>query len=220
MLGIIIGIASVVSVVGLGKGSQEQILASISSLGTNTITVQDGYPWGDPRRRYDDDNLTPADAEAVASQPYVISVGLQLDSNASVRYRNVEESASVSGVGEDYLQVTGETLAMGQGFDADSIARRTQDAIINDDARTTFFADTDKQDNPIGEVIMIGNVPARIVGVLAVNDNAFMDAGTQPSTCPTPPSCHASMAHPTSNASSPASTRALPQTSPKLQFMT
>ena len=178
MLGIIIGIASVVSVVGLGKGSQEQILASISSLGTNTITVQDGYPWGDPRRRYDDDNLTPADAEAVASQPYVISVSPQLDSNASVRYRNVEESASVSGVGEDYLQVTGETLAMGQGFDADSIARRTQDAIINDDARTTFFADTDKQDNPIGEVIMIGNVPARIVGVLAVNDNAFMDAGT------------------------------------------
>lgn len=48
MLGIIIGIASVVSVVGLGKGSQAQILSNISSLGTNTITVSDGYPYGDP----------------------------------------------------------------------------------------------------------------------------------------------------------------------------
>lgn len=177
MLGIIIGIASVVSVVGLGQGSQQQILSNISSLGTNTITVIDGYPWGDPRRRYNDDNLTPDDAQAVANQPYVVSVSPQLDTSASVRYRNIQESASISGVGKDYLEVTGETLAMGQGFDEQSISRRMQDVIIDDNAKSTFFADVD---NPIGEVMLIGNVPGRVIGILAPSDSGFGQSSDTP----------------------------------------
>lgn len=170
MLGIIIGIASVVSVVGLGKGSQEQILSNISSLGTNTITVTDGYPYGDPRRQYNDDNLTPQDAQAVADQPYVLSVSPQLNSNMSVRYRNVQEAASISGVGKDYLDVSGETLAMGQGFDEQSILRRTQDIIIDNNAHKTFFPTIA---NPIGEVLLIGSVPGRVIGVLEPNESGF-----------------------------------------------
>ncbi|WP_372843820.1 MacB family efflux pump subunit [Psychrobacter sp.] len=170
MLGIIIGIASVVSVVGLGKGSQAQILSNISSLGTNTITVTDGYPYGDPRRQYNDDNLTPQDAQAVADQPYVLSVSPQLNSNMSVRYRNIQEAASISGVGKDYLDVSGETLAMGQGFDEQSILRRTQDIIIDSNAHETFFPTTA---NPIGEVLLIGSVPGRVIGVLAPNEGGF-----------------------------------------------
>ncbi|MGM8909393.1 MacB family efflux pump subunit [Psychrobacter sp. 1U1] len=170
MLGIIIGIASVVSVVGLGKGSQAQILTNISSLGTNTITVNDGYPYGDPRRQYNDDNLTPQDAQAVADQPYVISVSPQLDSNMNVRYRSVQEAASVSGVGKEYLSVSGETLIQGQGFDEQSILRRTQDIIIDDNAKNTFFPDIA---NPIGEVLLIGSVPGRVIGVLAPNNSGF-----------------------------------------------
>ncbi|WP_198335162.1 MacB family efflux pump subunit [Psychrobacter namhaensis] len=170
MLGIIIGIASVVSVVGLGKGSQAQILTNISSLGTNTITVSDGYPYGDPRRQYNDENLTPQDAQAIADQPYVISVSPQLDANLNVRYRNIQEAASVSGVGQDYLSVSGETLVQGQGFDEQSMLRRTQDIIIDDNAKKTFFPDNA---NPIGEVLLIGSVPGRVIGVLAPNDSGF-----------------------------------------------
>mgnify|MGYP002512156056 CR=1 FL=1 len=177
MLGIIIGIASVVSVVGLGQGSQQQILSNISSLGTNTITVIDGYPYGDPRRRYNDDNLTPDDARAVADQPYVVSVSPQLDTSASVRYRNVQESSSISGVGSDYLEVTGEKLATGQGFDEQSISLRMQDVIIDDNAKTTFFPELE---NPIGEVLLIGNVPGRVIGVLEPNDNGFGSSSDSP----------------------------------------
>lgn len=177
MLGIIIGIASVVSVVGLGQGSQQQILSNISSLGTNTITVIDGYLYGDPRRRYNDDNLTPDDAKAVADQPYVVSVSPQLDTSASVRYRNVQESASISGVGSGYLEVTGEKLALGQGFDEQSISLRMQDVIIDDNAKGTFFPDLE---NPIGEVLLIGNVPGRVIGVLEPKDNAFSRSSDSP----------------------------------------
>lgn len=177
MLGIIIGIASVVSVVGIGKGSQAQILTNISSLGTNTITINDGYPFGDPRRQYNDDNLTPEDAQAVANQPYVVSVSPQINSNTNVRYRNIQEAASISGVGKDYLDVTGETLLQGQGFDEQSILKRTQDIIIDDNAKQTFFADNP---NPIGEVVLVGSVPGRVIGVLAPNDGGFGGSADSP----------------------------------------
>ncbi|HAR76692.1 MAG TPA: macrolide ABC transporter permease/ATP-binding protein MacB, partial [Psychrobacter sp.] len=85
-----------------------------------------------------------------------LSVSPQLNSNMSVRYRNVQEAASISGVGKDYLDVSGETLAMGQGFDEQSILRRTQDIIIDSNAHKTFFPTIA---NPIGEVLLIGSVP-------------------------------------------------------------
>src|SRR5690606_39200104 len=65
MLGIIIGIASVVSVVALGQGSREQILENISAIGTNTINIYPGAGFGD-RRSGRIETLVPADAEALA----------------------------------------------------------------------------------------------------------------------------------------------------------
>lgn len=176
MLGIIIGIASVVSVVGLGQGSQQKILADISSLGTNTLTVRDGYRFGDPRRRYHDDNLTDADALAVADQPYVESVSPQIGTSATVRYRQTETSSNVSGVGENYLNVTGEKLKSGQNFSSDDIKNMTQDIILDDNAVKTFFLD----DNPIGKIMLIGSTPARVIGVLEKSEKAFGPSSDTP----------------------------------------
>ena len=177
MLGIIIGIASVVSVVGLGQGSQQKILSDISSLGTNTLTVRDGYKFGDPRRQYHDDNLTDDDANAVAEQPYVKSVSPQVGTSVTARYRETEVSVNVSGVGKDYLTVTGEKLAQGQSFDASSVKNLTQDVIIDDNAKNAFFAD---EPNPVGKVILVGSVPARVVGVLQASEKAFGPSSDTP----------------------------------------
>lgn len=177
MLGIIIGIASVVSVVGLGQGSQQKILNDISSLGTNTLTVRDGYKFGDPRRKYHDNNLTDADANAVAEQPYVQSVSPQVSSSATARYRETEASVNVSGVGKDYLTVKGEKLALGQTFNDNSITSMTQDVIIDDNAKTAFFANVS---DPIGEVMLVGSVPARVIGVLQPSEQAFGPSSDTP----------------------------------------
>ena len=177
MLGIIIGIASVVSVVGLGQGSQQKILNDISSLGTNTLTIRDGYKFGDPRRKYHDNNLTDADANAVAEQPYVQSVSPQVSSSATARYRETEASVNVSGVGKDYLTVKGEKLALGQTFNDHSITSMTQDVIIDDNAKTTFFANVS---DPIGEVMLVGSVPARVIGVLQPSEQAFGPSSDTP----------------------------------------
>lgn len=177
MLGIIIGIASVVSIVGLGQGSQAKILADINALGTNTITVIDGYPYGDPRRRFGKNSLTVADAQAVAVQPYAKSVSPQVDKTVNIRHQNQNITGTVNGVGKDYLTVTGEKLAMGQGFTDDSINNIAQDAIIDQNAYQTYFGG---KGNPIGQTLLIGNVPAQIVGVLSKPTSSFARTSNAP----------------------------------------
>lgn len=178
MLGIIIGIASVVSIVGLGQGSQAKILADINALGTNTITVMNGYPFGDPRRRFGRNNLTVADAEAVNAQPYALSVSPMVNKSVSIRYQNQDNTGTVNGVGKDYLSVTGEKLAMGQMFDDTSINTSAQDVIIDQNAYQTYF---NGEGNPIGQTLQIGNIPAQIVGVLAPKTSAFARTSNAPS---------------------------------------
>lgn len=177
MLGIIIGIASVVSIVGLGKGSQQIILNDISALGTSTITVRDGYQWGDPRRAYHKDNLTIDDANAVAEQPYVESVSPQVDTSMRVRYRDIDNSANINGVGKDYLEVTGEKLAQGQMFSTESVNSSAQDIIIDHNTLKTFFPNIK---NPIGEVLLVGRVPGRVIGVLEESNNNLVQGTDTP----------------------------------------
>lgn len=165
MLGIIIGIASVVLVVALGSGSQQKVLENISSLGTNTITVRAGSGFG-ARDASRIETLMPSDADALAQQPYATGVSPAVSSSAQVRYGNVTASAQVNGVSGDYFAVHAYTTLAGSVFDTSDIADLSQVAVIDADTRDTFFADgTD----PIGQVLLLGQVPVRVIGVAAAS---------------------------------------------------
>ena len=163
MLGIIIGIASVVSVVALGNGSQKQILANISSLGTNTITVFQGRGFGDTSRASQVKTLVPADADALAEQPYVDGVSPSANTSVTLRFKDTEASATVNGVSADFFYVKGMTFKSGQAFDKNSVMQRAQDVVIDTNTEKTFFADGT---NPVGQVLLLGSVPSRIIGVV------------------------------------------------------
>lgn len=163
MLGIIIGIASVVSVVALGNGSQKQILENISSLGTNTITVFQGRDFGDNSRSSQSKTLIPADADALAEQPYVDGVSPSVNSSVTGRYKEIEASTTVNGVSEDFFYVRGMTFQSGQPFDRSSVMQQAQDVVIDTNTKNTFFKDGT---NPVGQVILLGSVPSRIIGVI------------------------------------------------------
>ena len=163
MLGIIIGIASVVSVVALGNGSQKQILQNISSLGTNTITVFQGRGFGDNSKTAQFKTLVPADADALAEQPYVEAVSPSVNTSLTTRYKDTEATATINGVSEDFFTVKGMTFKAGQSFDKHSVTTRAQDVVIDSNTQKTFFSDgTD----PLGQVILLGSVPSRIIGVI------------------------------------------------------
>lgn len=168
MLGIIIGIASVVTVVALGKGSQEQILKNISSLGTNTITVFQGRGFGDNSKTASFKTLVPSDADAIASQPYVSAVSPVVSSSKTIRFQENEATATVNGVSNDFFDVKGLTFKEGQTFTTNSVRERSQDVIIDTNTQKQFFSDgTD----PVGQVVLLGSVPARIIGVVEPQSN-------------------------------------------------
>ncbi|HQZ11950.1 MAG TPA: MacB family efflux pump subunit [Devosia sp.] len=169
MLGIIIGIASVVSVVALGQGSQASVLERISSIGTNTINVQPGASAAD-RRSNTIRTLVPEDAEAIAAQDFADSVTSQVSSNAQVRFQNVAAAGQIQGVGGDYFRVNNRSFVAGASFDAASVESLAQEAVIDTKGQSTLFTNGE---DPIGQVIIVGNVPLRIIGVVAASTNNF-----------------------------------------------
>ncbi|AMO96467.1 ABC transporter family protein [Collimonas fungivorans] len=169
MLGIIIGIASVVSVVALGEGSRRQILKDISFLGTNTITIYPGKDWGDEKAAAVR-SLVSADADVLAQQVYADSATPGISTAAIVRYRNISVSASLQGVGEQHFRVHDVQMAEGRPFTATSVKQQTQEVVIDHNMRQKLFG---KNDNPIGQVLMLGNIPCRIVGVAKKEKNAY-----------------------------------------------
>ena len=170
MLGIIIGIASVVSVIALGEGSQRKVLANINSLGTNTLEIFPGKSFGDTRSGRIK-TLVVADADALAKLTYVAAVTPTVSTSDTVRFGATEANALINGVGDAYFSVKGSKLASGRLFDSDDVGGMTQDAVIDQNTVTALFAD--KGLNPIGQTIFVGKVPVRIIGVIAAQQGGF-----------------------------------------------
>ena len=169
MLGIIIGIASVVSIVAIGQGSQQLILKQISSIGTNTVDVYPGKDFGDEKAS-SIHTLTPDDADALASQSFVDSVTPIANTQVTLRYRNVSAAGTVNGVGEQYFRVRDMQMAQGVVFDRSAVHRLSQDVVIDDNTRKKLFGDNG---SGLGEVILLGSVPCRVIGVAAAKDSPF-----------------------------------------------
>jgi macrolide transport system ATP-binding/permease protein len=170
MLGIIIGIASVVSVVALGEGSRQRILSDISSMGTNTIDVFPGQDFGDMKSARIE-TLVPDDADALAQQSYTDSVTPGVSSSGStIRFGDVAVSATVTGVGEQYFRVRGLEMAEGQAFDQAAVARLAQDVVIDNNTKTKLFG---AEGQALGQVIMLDRVPCRVIGVSKKKESGF-----------------------------------------------
>ncbi|MFQ2268055.1 MacB family efflux pump subunit [Aeromonas hydrophila] len=169
MLGIIIGIAAVVSVVALGRGSQQQVLANINAMGTSTLEIFPGSGFGD-RRAEAVQTLRVEDAEALAGLGYVHSVTPSLATSVTLRRGSQAVLGSVNGVGEQFFQVRGYRLLQGMLFDAASVAALAQEVVIDENSLARLFA---AGGSPLGEVILLGSLPCRVIGVVARNQSGF-----------------------------------------------
>ena len=163
MLGIIIGITSVVSVVALGNGSQQKILENIKGIGTNTITIFNGTGFGD-RRAEQMQNLTVNDANALSNQSYVQSVTPNSTSSGTLIYGNQTfSSTSLKGVSEQSFDVEGLTLKLGNTFTQEDIRDNQSVALIDESAKKSIFP----HENPLGKIVMFNKRPLRIIGVVS-----------------------------------------------------
>lgn len=169
MLGIIIGIASVVSIVALGNGSQQKILSDISSMGTNTIDIYPGEGFGDMRSGKVK-TLTSNDSQVLNRQSYVDSSTPNSSTSGALTYKNIAVNAQVKGVGYEFFDVKGIDIAKGNKFYQKDIKNSSQVAVIDKNTQNKLFPNGE---DPIGKILFINKKPLKIIGVSQEKKSAF-----------------------------------------------
>lgn len=169
MLGIIIGIASVVSIVALGNGSQQKILSDISSMGTNTIDIYPGEGFGDMRSGKVK-TLTANDSQVLNRQSYVDSSTPNSSTSGALTYKNIAVNAQVKGVGYEFFDVKGIDIAKGNKFYQKDIKNSSQVAVIDKNTQNKLFPNGE---DPIGKILFINKKPLKIIGVSQEKKSAF-----------------------------------------------
>jgi len=163
MLGMIIGNASVIAMVGVGQGAQKLAAEQFESLGPNVLFVAPGNAEARGTTTDLPKTLVLADAEAIATQvPTVEAVAPQITSRQLVTYRNKSTFASILGTNPDFLPVRSFDVAQGRFLTALDLERNAQVVALGAELATDLFGSSDV----IGQRIRIKNVSFQVVGVM------------------------------------------------------
>ena len=167
MLGIIIGIASVVSVVALGNASQAKIMEQINSMGTNTIDIMPGSGFGDMRSGKVK-TLKVSDSDYLSKQGFIDNSTPSVSSSGTLVYGNTSSTAQLKGVGASFFDVKGHKIALGRIFTQDEVNNIASVVVIDHNTKKEVFADNP---NPIGEIVIFNKKPLKIIGVTEEENN-------------------------------------------------
>jgi putative ABC transport system permease protein len=170
-LGILFGVASVIAMLAIGKGAEQEILAQMRLLGTNNVVItplveQKEGPADEQEKKEVkkfSPGLTYADARAIARViPAVEVTSAEIVLNTSITREGRHRSGKVVGVDTTYFRLTGLGLQSGESFTPLQLERGLPVAIIGHGVRTRFFTTED----PIGRPLKVGDTWLTVVGVL------------------------------------------------------
>lgn len=172
ILGIVIGIASVITLMSIGKGATAQILSNIQSMGANLITISGGAStFGGVRGAGGStQTLTMEDAEAIAEQVSNVSaVAPSSSSNLQLVVGSKNTNSQVTGATPEYMSVNNLKLASGAFFSEQEYERGAKVAVLGSSVAETLFGST----NPIGQQMRMGTIIVRVIGVLESKGTGF-----------------------------------------------
>ncbi|MCP4217564.1 MAG: FtsX-like permease family protein [bacterium] len=166
LAGIAVGVAAVIIMVAVGRGTRENVADRIEAMGTNLLTVKAGQVRkiiGRERQYGDVTTLTSADADSILSEcPRVEAVVPVQDRTLRIKYAGRSTRTMVVGATADFGDVRNQPVCRGRFFTEEESKAGLRTAVIGNKIVTGLFQGRD----PIGEVIRIGKVPFEVVGVL------------------------------------------------------
>ena len=165
MLGIIIGVAAVIAMVGVGAGATERIQAQIQSIGSNLIIVLPGSISSNGVRLGSGGvaTLTTDDAKAIADEcPSVALTAPTVRGGVQVVYGSTNWATIVQGVTPDYMTLRDYTMMSGQFFTTQDVDASAKLAVLGETVAANLFGDSE----PTGQVVIVKNVPFTVSGVL------------------------------------------------------
>ena len=167
MLGIVIGVAAVISLVAVGQGAQAQVLSQFQSLGSNLVTVSPMQSFGFRTSGLQTSStaLTMADVKAIEALADSVSlVAPVYSSNATATYGGNTTSTSISGVTEAYATVRNQTVSLGRFITTADNDKTAMVVVLGPTVVEDLFGSTSV--NPVGETIRISRQNYKVIGVL------------------------------------------------------
>ena len=170
MLGIIIGVASVITMLAIGQGSKRSIQAQISEMGSNMIMI---HPGADVRGGVRQDasameTLKLQDYEDIVDETrFVSAVSPSVNSSGQAFYGANNAPTTVYGISPDYLEIRRYKVEDGDMFTEQDIQTAAKVCVVGKTVVDNLFPDGS---NPVGKVIRFQKLPFRIVGVLESKD--------------------------------------------------
>jgi putative ABC transport system permease protein len=163
MLGIIIGIASVIAMIGIGEGAQRLAAEQFESLGPNVLFITAGTQSSRRHTTNLPKTLVLDDAEAIAVEvPSITSVAPQINATGLVVYRNKSLSTGLVGATPSFLSVRSFDVAQGRFLSDDDIKRDDRVVVLGSELAQKLFGNQ----NPIGQQIRVRNVSFLVIGVM------------------------------------------------------
>jgi len=166
MLGIIIGVASVITMLAIGQGSKKSIQSQISEMGSNMIMIQPGAGMMGGVRQSSSDmqSLKLEDYYAIRDKTsFIASVSPSVSSGGQFIYGGNNYPASISGVSPEYLDIRKLTIDQGNIFSRQQVVSATKVCVVGKTITKNLFPNGD---NPIGKVIRFNKIPFTIIGTL------------------------------------------------------
>ncbi len=172
MLGIIIGNASVIAMIGIGEGAQKFVREQVNSIGPNVLFILPGSPEAQSRPVFPPQTLVLEDANAIAEQvPSVDSVAPMLTASELITYRNKNLSASVVGTNADILITRSLDVAKGRFLTPLDMKRNETVIALGYEVAQQLFGDQD----PVGKSVRVKNVSFQVIGVMQSKGSLFGD---------------------------------------------
>jgi macrolide transport system ATP-binding/permease protein len=163
LLGIIIGVASVVAMLAIGNGAKQKVLDSISAMGTDLLLIRPGAP----NQRFVGGfraSLVPVDAEAIATLPNVDQAVPEFPSGVTVRFGKNDTQTSVDGTTADYPAARDWGTSHGAFFTQADVADYAPVVVLGQTVVKSLFTNGE---DPLGQYVLVNNNPFQVIGVMA-----------------------------------------------------
>ena len=164
LLGIVIGVGSVVAMLAIGTGAQNSVLDRISSMGSDLLLVRPsmanfrGASGGIPV------TLIPADADAILEVPNVTFAVPEMTSTVTLRHGNIDYQTTANGTVPQFPRAKNWAVASGEFINADDMDTYAPVTVLGQTVAKTLFPDGG---NPLGQYVLVNKIPFQVIGVMS-----------------------------------------------------
>ncbi|MCL2162646.1 MAG: MacB family efflux pump subunit [Betaproteobacteria bacterium] len=160
LLGIVIGVASVIAMLAIGDGAKQKVVDQISAMGTNLLTVRPGAP--NQRGRDTTATLVVDDVKAISKLDNVLAAVPEQGSSVTLRAGNTDHRTSTTATAWNYPEARNWKVARGTFFSEQDETRYAAVAVLGQTVANALFPGSE----PIGQFVLVNNIPFQVVGIM------------------------------------------------------